>query len=56
MFACLCEYVYMSAGALRGQKVSVPLRLGFWVVVSCLLWVLRAELKFSGRAANAPNS
>jgi hypothetical protein len=46
----------MSAGFRREQKVSVPLKLEFQVVVSCLMWVLRPELRFSGRAASALNS
>lgn len=40
----------VSTGVLRRSEVSDPLELEIKTVVSCLMWVLGAELGFSPRA------
>lgn len=56
---------YLEAGERRGRdlassfrsqrKLSGPLKLELLVSVSYLMWVLVIELRFFGRAVNAPN-
>lgn len=47
-------YVYVSAGGHR-PELSDALDLELQMVVSCPMWMLGAEARFSGRTAGTPN-
>lgn len=49
----MCIYVHVSTTAHRGQKNCIPLELELQAVVNYVVWVLRVELKSSGRAVDA---
>lgn len=47
MYASVCWYVYLKAGAFGSKKRLWIPAARLLVVVSCLAWVLEAKLRFS---------